>query len=694
MTDSGMSAELAPEQLTALLRISRALAAHRDRSSLFAAIAEAVEGLLPAERVVVLVPEIDGAAVSIYAVHGAVKLFEGERVPDDSVASWVMQRREPLFAARAALRARFPPTYERLVAEGMESIAALPLLGHAGCLGVIGFLAPTADAFASCPRRLLDEVARSVAVALEGCIAYERLQRLDRERAALLEVNAAVGRHLERDELFGALARCLRELVPTERFGIELPIEGDRLQGHLLTPRGAGAEPTRPTVLPAAGTACDWVLRNRQWMVTATRDELRERFPITYDVMRAEEMESLCALPLVSGGRCRGVLFFMAARRGAYQTLRRDFLDQVAAAVAVALDDCLAHEEVRRLRDRLRAENVYLQQEILEEHNFGEIIGRSARLQAVMARVRMVAPTGSTVLVLGETGTGKELVARAIHDRSARRERPLVKVNCAAISAGLVESELFGHVKGAFTGAIAARSGRFELADGGTIFLDEVGELPLDTQAKLLRVLQEQEFEPVGSSETRRVDVRVIAATNRDLEQAVAQGRFRSDLYFRINVFPIEMPPLRERPEDIPLLVHCFVERFGRAMGKRVEHVPREVMNRLTAYRWPGNVREMQNIIERAMVLTRGPALALPPEFLAETVPATVADSGAAAPASAAPASLEAVHRQHILGVLERCGWVIEGPRGAAHVLGMQPSTLRSRLKKLGLHQRPARMPS
>ena len=524
--------------------------------------------------------------------------------------------------------------------------------------------------------------------------ALSKLERLDQEQKALLAVNAAVSRHLGRDELFGAMAGCLRDLVPTERFGIELPIEGNRLQGHLLTPGAAQSEPTRPTVLPAAGTACDWVLRNRSWMVTATREELRERFPITFDVMRGEGMESLCAMPLISGERCRGVLFFMAARRGAYETLRRDFLDQVAAAVAVALDDCLAHEEVRSLRDRLAAENVYLQEEIQQEHNFAEIIGRSAVLNEALSRIDMVAATNATVLILGETGTGKELIARAIHDRSPRRARPLVKVNCAALSAGLVESELFGHVKGAFTGALTARTGRFELASGGTIFLDEIGELPLETQVKLLRVLQEQEFEPVGSSQARRVDVRVIAATNRDLEQAIADGRFRSDLFFRINVFPIRVPSLRERREDIPLLTNFFVGRVGRDMGKSIDGVSRQAMERLIGYDWPGNVRELENIVERAMVLAKGPLLDLPSDWLlgaSETARYATRPSATPVPPTS---SLEDVQKRHILQVLERCSGVIEGPRGAAHLLGMQPSTLRSRLKKLGLQQRPARADS
>ena len=524
-----------------------------------------------------------------------------------------------------------------------------------------------------------------VSPSLHGTETLAELQARDQELRTLLDVNLAIGRHLKRDDLFGAIASCLRNLIETNRFGIELPIEGHKLQGHLLTPRGPGAEPTRPTILPAAGTACNWVMDNRQPYVCSTRDELRERFPVTFEVMEKQGMESLCALPLQTDERCLGALFFMAGCKCAYQNLRLGLFDQIASAVAVALDTCLAHEEVRRLRDQLAAENVYLQEEIRSEHNFEEIIGNSPALMDVFRNIDMVAPMDSTVLLLGETGTGKELVARAVHDRSTRKERPLVKVNCGAISASLVESELFGHIKGAFTGALANRDGRFRLADGGTIFLDEIGDLPAETQVKLLRVLQEQEFEPIGSSKTIRVDVRVIAATNRNLEEAVEEKRFRSDLFYRLNVFPIMMPPLRVRPTDIPLLVAFFLVRFKTKLGKQITQVAPEAMQRLINYDWPGNVRELQNVIERAVILSDGSTLALPSEFRGSTLPSQSLQSGAIT------LEMDATTRKHIESVLAQTGGVIEGPRGAAQLLNLHPNTLRSRMQKLGIAKNRSR---
>jgi PAS domain S-box-containing protein len=332
---------------------------------------------------------------------------------------------------------------------------------------------------------------------------------------------------------------------------------------------------------------------------------------------------------------------------------------------------------------RLQQQNLYLQEEIKAAHNFEEIVGRSQGLTAVLDNVRRVAATDATVLITGETGTGKELIARAVHSSSRRKDKPLIKINCAALPAGLVESELFGHEKGAFTGAIARRVGRFELAHGGTIFLDEVGELPADAQAKLLRVLQEREFDRVGGAAPIKVDVRVLAATNRDLLRAVREKTFREDLYYRLSVFPLQLPPLRDRKEDIPALTLFLVNKFAARIGKRIDGVDGETMRRLLAYPWPGNVRELENVLERAVILASGPALEIGPDVL----PVNVESPACEEQAPEQLATLEAKEREHILSVLRQTGWVVEGSRGAAKILGLHPNTLRSRMKKLGIRR-------
>jgi len=362
--------------------------------------------------------------------------------------------------------------------------------------------------------------------------------------------------------------------------------------------------------------------------------------------------------------------------RAQYSTTDAEFLMEVASQIAIAVDNLRAHEETEALKVRFEAEAVYLQEEIKTEHNFEEIIGQSATVRQVLRKLEQVAPTDATVLIHGETGTGKELLARAVHDRSRRKSRPLVKVNCGSIPSGLVESELFGHEKGAFTGATQRRIGRFELAHGGTIFLDEVTELPVETQVKLLRVLQEGEFERVGNSQTIKVDVRVIAATNRDLQEVVRGGSFRADLFYRLNVFPLEVPALRERREDIPLLVNFFISRFGKSLGKELRGVSQKSMASLSRYQWPGNIRELQNVIERAAVLSKGPIVqvdetTLGPEESSSEEP--VIDT------------LENIERRHILRALGETHWVIHGKKGAAELLGINPSTLRSRMERLGV---------
>jgi len=385
-----------------------------------------------------------------------------------------------------------------------------------------------------------------------------------------------------------------------------------------------------------------------------------------------------CFLPLTTARRRVGTLVFSCKQPSAYDAADVGFLQLVANQVAVAVENALAFQEIEALKDKLAKENAYLEEEVRTEHNIGEIVGGSAALRRVLKEVETVAPTGSTVLIRGETGTGKELIARALHELSPRRGRTFVKLNCAAIPTGLLESELFGHEKGAFTGAISQKAGRFELAHQGTLFLDEVGDIPPELQAKLLRVLQEQEFERLGGTKTIKVDVRLVAATHRDLARMVADGRFREDLYYRLNVFPVVLPPLRERLDDIPRLVRHFTQRFARRMGRRIEAIPSAVMEAMVRYPWPGNIRELQNVIERAVILSPGPSLQVP---LGDLQPAP---AQAQVPA-AAPGTLADAERDHILGVLRETGWVLGGPNGAAARLGMKRTTLQSKIKKLGI---------
>ena len=669
------------ERLRTLLDINNAIVTKLSRDDLFAAISEVLARVIKFDRLALSIydPEVDALRIVTYT--GPYRRDDYTPIGrvlalKDSPAGWAFMNRKPLLCPDLETE-RHSSSEERAYGHGFRSLCAFPLIVRGKSIGAITVGSLNRFQYTQTDTEFLMEVANQIAIAVDNMKSYEDLRQLSGELGALVDVNRAIGRHLERDALFGAVAGCLQGLIQTDRFGIEIPLGDDKLQGHLLTPHGGLPQPTEPHVMPAEGTACNWVLQNRQWIVTASRDELRERFPATFQVMNREGMESLCTIPLLTGESCRGVLFCMAAAERAYGDLPRALLEKVAVAVAVALDDCLAHEEVRRLRDRLEAENVYLQEEIKTEYNFEEIIGQSAPVRQLLRKVEQVALTETSVLIQGETGTGKELLARAVHSLSPRKEHPLVKVNCGAIPMGLVESELFGHEKGAFTGALQQRAGRFELANGGTIFLDEVSELPLDTQTKLLRVLQEGEFERVGSSKAIKVNVRVIAATNRDLKQAIKDGSFRSDLFYRLNVFPLTVPTLRERQSDIPLLVTFFLSRYAQRLGKQIQGVTKETMDRLTEYAWPGNIRELQNLIERAVVLAEGAVIRIDESMLGVE---TLAEDRGLQP-------LEDVERSHILRVLAETNWIIHGSQGAASTLRINPSTLRSRMQKLGIRK-------
>jgi formate hydrogenlyase transcriptional activator len=408
----------------------------------------------------------------------------------------------------------------------------------------------------------------------------------------------------------------------------------------------------------------------------SSEDTDRENFGGVICLPRGEEVERQCSIPLISRGSELGFLVLGRFDDDPFGEDDIEFLTQVAGQIAIVIDNSLAYRHIADLTEKLTPENIYFDDEILSETNFEEIVGRSAALRSLLRQVETVAPTDSTVLIYGETGTGKELIARALHNLSGRRSAPFVKLNCAAIPTGLLESELFGHERGAFTSAIAQRIGRFELANRGTIFLDEIGEIPLELQPKLLRVLQEREFERLGSSRTLTTDARLIAATNRDLSALVQEQKFRSDLFYRLNVFPVRVPALRERREDIALLVQHFVERFSKRMNRNIESVPKQGMDALISYSWPGNIRELENVIERAVILSSGPELRVPVGELSRLAPG--ADGWK-------PQTLEEAERAHILSTLKKTRWVLAGPNGAAIRLGLNRSTLQFRMKKLGI---------
>jgi formate hydrogenlyase transcriptional activator len=402
-----------------------------------------------------------------------------------------------------------------------------------------------------------------------------------------------------------------------------------------------------------------------------------ERLPATLAAtLRAECVRSLCVTPLATATGPLGVLAIGSRKLLAFGQEDLDLLTQISIQISLALDNALAYGRLNASAARLEEERLDLESEITSEHNFEDIVGKSPALRRVLEQVAIVAPTGSTVLLHGETGTGKELIARAIHNRSPRRERTFVRLNCAAIPSGLVESELFGHEKGAFTGALMQKRGRFELADRGTLFLDEIGDISLDLQPKLLRAIQEREFERLGSTKTAHVDVRLIAATHRDLESMIRNNQFREDLFYRLNVFPIEIPPLRERREDIPLLVHYFVLRASHQMQKRIRSVPKQVMEELVNADWPGNIRELENFIERCVILTQGDELVVPRTELKRTATRSV-HSGTA--------TFEQAERQAIIDALKAASGKISGQGGAAERLGLKRTTLQNKMRKLNI---------
>ena len=524
--------------------------------------------------------------------------------------------------------------------------------------------------------------------------AQEALKQSEERKRTLLEINNTIITNLTRQALLQSISNALHSVISFDRCALTL-YEPERDTFRFLAVEGSLPSGYFRTGLEDghSETCAGWVFDHQEPLVR--RDLGKEVVYANERRLVQEGIRSMCVLPLALQGKCIGTLSLVSRNKDQYSDEDAVFLQGVANQVVLAIQNMQSYEEIASLKSRLEKENIYLREELHTEHNFEEIVGSSPALLAVLQKIEHVAPTDSTVLIYGETGSGKELIARAIHDRSTRKNRPLVKVNCSAISAGLVESELFGHVKGAFTGAIDRRVGRFELADGGTIFLDEVGELPLETQVKLLRVLQEREFEPVGSSRSVRVDVRVIAATNRDLDVAMKAGVFRSDLFYRLNVFPIELPPLRQRHSDIPQLVGFFISRFSKRLGKKINGVSRDSMENLVNYPWPGNIRELQNVVERAMILSADATLRLDRDLMPLTAstkdietPETLSSEHGQAKdlkSSNTLPTLSEVDRNHILTALQHAGGVVNGPKGAARILNLHPNTLRHRMNKLGI---------
>jgi formate hydrogenlyase transcriptional activator len=506
--------------------------------------------------------------------------------------------------------------------------------------------------------------------------AKPELQRESDRLKLLLDITNTLVSNLGCRDLLRTVSASIRQVMHCDIVGVWLP---DAQQMHLRQlamdfpeSRGYVKEDWQ---LPVEGTELGRVFKTGEPHVVRTRAGFVSDW--STPMAHAEALESGCALPLISRGRTLGVLTLGSRVENSVSTEDVDFLLQAAGQVAIAIENALAYREIAELKDKLAQEKLYLEDEIRGEMDFEGIVGQSSALRHVLNLVETVAPSDSTVLLLGETGTGKELIARAIHERSRRKERTFVKLNCAAIPTGLLESELFGHERGAFTGAIAQKTGRLELADQGSLFLDEVGDIPIEIQPKLLRALQEREFERLGSNRTKKVDVRLVAATHRDLEKMMENREFRSDLYYRLNVFPIRIPPLRERPEDIPLLARYFIQKHGRRMNKKIESIPAAAMRKLSSWHWPGNIRELENFIERSVILTHGTALQAPIGELS--------NNGRTTPVAG---TREANERDEAVRVLKITNGRVAGPNGAAARMGVKRTTLISRMKKLGIDPR------
>jgi formate hydrogenlyase transcriptional activator len=673
------------EEIGELLRFARSLDAYRDPERLLRS--------LPAE-----LSSVAGSnTTSLFHVMGGDSFWcavdaDGSMIDlEPELPQWRAEIKEflsghpdPVVITSLEGEARFPGIVRFFRTHGNQSLCILPLNKTPSGLGAICFAKKRQDGFSEREVSLLFFLADYVGLAIDDRLnlAYSKAAKaqLESEQTKLnlfLDLNNSVVSNLELGEMLRSVSPNIRRTMRLEGVAVILPnATTEHLKLYAVDFPDATGELLQDLSKPLEGSFAGQVFRSGKPWIGDLEEWSRSGFDDT--VRHGEDSISICLLPLL---RCRsvlGVLCLVRAQKNAFVQEDIEFLSQIAGQVAIAIDNAFAYRRITELSDKLTQEKLYLEDEIRSELNFEEIIGNSAVLRQVLRQVEAVAPTNSTVLIQGETGSGKELIARAVHNLSRRRAHPFVKLNCAAIPTGLLESELFGHEKGAFTGAIAQRMGRFELASQGTIFLDEVSEIPLDLQPKLLRVLQEREFERLGSSRTLRTDARLIAATNRDLNSMVEEQTFRSDLFYRLNVFPIHVPPLRERKDDIPFLVRHFAQHFARNMSKEINTISTETMNSMVGYQWPGNIRELQNVIERAVILSKGPELQVPLDGL------KVKNAEISAQTNGAT-TMEEIERKHILSILEQTNWVFAGPNGAAARLGLKRPTLQFRMQKLGI---------
>jgi formate hydrogenlyase transcriptional activator len=674
--EEGRSTQALARRYESLIHLADAIRSKHDLEDLFQVLAAELQKVVPFDAMA----QYDHAGNKVHwhfsaAIDSAVSRFSD--IPKEETVGWSVYRtQQPVVIRVTEAETRFRTTIERLRILGLRSLCALPLSTAHQQLGSLVFSSQIVDAYSPDEVSFLSLVADQIALAMDYALNVQRLR-------LLLELTNSVVSKLHLRELLREVSAGIRRVMQCDAAGVVLPDpETDQLSLYALDFPGSKSGIREGfTVTTDTGAGVESVFVTGQ-AVIATKAEINSSRTAI-----AEGAKSLCHLPLMSRDRVLGALSLCSTREGAFNEPDVTFLSQAANQIALAIENALAFGEIARLKDKLAQEVVYFQDEIRTELKFEEIVGHSDVLLRLLAQIETVAPLDSTVIIYGETGTGKELIARAIHNLSSRKSNAFVKLNCAAIPTGLLESELFGHERGAFTGAITQRVGRFELANHGTVFLDEIGEIPLEVQPKLLRVLQEREFERLGSTRTLRTDARLIAATNRDLEAMVKDQKFRSDLYYRVNVFPVRVPPLRERREDIPLLVRHFVQQFSLRMSRSVETIPSETMNALVRYNWPGNIRELQNVVERAVILSTGPVLKVSLDDLKTRVPPAPESNGGIASTDAGKMRglLEDTERKQIRAALEQANWVVAGPRGAAALLGLKRSTLQAHMQRLGI---------